>query len=112
MVPLTFVETCSLIGLFISIGSFWYVVRRFAVDKSKADADSVEEKTERRVYQELQSKQIAEVLAEVRKLTAKMDDTTILLTRHSEQLSTLFRRMDWVEHVLGKHAQDCIGGTD
>lgn len=112
MIPLTLGEICSLVGLCISMASLVYVIKRFDGDKSKANADAVEERTERRIYQEQQSKRLDEIFNTVQKISSKMDDHTIAIERLNERQSTLFRRMEWVEQVLGKHAQENIGGTD
>lgn len=54
-----------------------------------------------------------DVSATLKEVNRKLDDHSQTLVRHTEQLSTVFRRLAWVEEVLGKHATDNMyGGTD
>lgn len=114
MAPLTLGELFTLCGLLLNGLSVLYVIRRFSGDKAANDAASIAEKTERRIYQEQQSKQLDEIYKTVQKISSKIDDHSLAIERLNERQSTLFRRMEWIEGILGKHAKDDlkVGSTD
>lgn len=109
----TFGEVLQTVSVCIAFGSLIYTSNRFKADKSRVDAGMVAERTEQKVRQEAMSKQLTEILESVRAINAKLDDHSLLLARHSEQLTSVFRRLEWLENVLGKHVHtNDIGGTD
>lgn len=107
----TFGELVSFFSLCIAFGSLVYTHLQFKTNKGKTDTALIEERTEQRIRQQDMQEQLAKILNSVTAISNKLDDHTQALTRHTEQIGTIFRRLERMENVLDVKYRE-IGGTD